>query len=202
VDSAKERGAYRQARSGIITVMKHTRLPWLLSLPLMAGGCLGAHSAAYGLFDPVAEPAHGYLAVAPLLLAIALAVGIVAAIGAVVTGRTRTGAPIHLFALLPPLAFMLQEHLERALHGAGAFETALEPAFVLGLVLQLPFALCSFVAARILLRVAEEAGALFVRRLTLSRRPAIVRRPRFLVDAPGVSALASRHAGRAPPHPA
>jgi hypothetical protein len=183
--------------------MQDSRLPWLLSLPLMAAGCLAAHSAAYRLAEPAApEQAHGYLAPAPLVLGIVLALGFVAALRSIVRGRTRTGVPAHLFALLPPLAFTLQEHLERALHGAAAFETALEPSFVLGLALQLPFAFCSLVVAQSLLRVAKRAGALVSRRLTLPLRSPTVRRPELLVDAARRSVLASRQAGRAPPLPA
>jgi hypothetical protein len=181
--------------------MRHSRLPWLLSLPVMAAGCLGAHSIAYAIVD-TPEPAHGYLALAPLLLAIGLALGIVAALRSVTAPRTRAGVPVRLFALLPPLAFTLQEHVERALHGAGALETALEPAFLLGLALQLPFAFCSLVVAKSLLRVAKEAGALLSRRLALPLRPPLARPPAFAVDAPRVSVLASRQAGRAPPQPA
>jgi hypothetical protein len=182
--------------------MQHSRLPWLLSLPLMAAGCLGAHSAAYRLAGTAAEPSHGYLALAPLLLAIGLALGMVAALRSMWVGCRRGGVPVRLFALLPPLAFTLQEHLERALQGGAALETALEPAFVLGLSFQLPFALCSLVLARSLLRVAKAARVLLSRRLRLPLRPAIVRPPAFIIDAPRLSALASRQAGRAPPLPA
>lgn len=178
--------------------MQNRRLPWLLSLPLMAAGCLGAHSAAYRLVQPTAETDHGYLALAPVLLAIGVALGIVAALRSVLAGHTRAGVPAHLFALLPPLAFTLQEHLERALHGGG-LETALEPAFLLGLGLQLPFALCALVVARSLFQVAEAAGALLSRRLPLPLRPPIVRPPAFVVDAARVSALASPQTERAPP---
>jgi hypothetical protein len=180
--------------------MQQSRLPWLLALPLMAAGCLGAHTAAYRLAEPEApEPTHGYLALAPLFLAIGLAIGIVAALRSVVAGHTRPGVPVRLFALLPPLAFTLQEHLERALHGAGAFETAFEPAFILGLALQLPFALCSFLVARSLVRAAKAAGILLSRRRTLYLRSPVLRQPAFVIHAPRLSALASRQAGRAPP---
>jgi hypothetical protein len=184
--------------------MQNRRLPWLLSLPLMAAGCLAAHSAAYRLIEhSAAQPAHGYLGLAPLLVAIGVALGVVAALRSVLAGSEPAGAPPYLFALLPPLAFTLQEHLERALQsGGGAPETALEPAFLLGLLLQLPFALCALVVTRALLRVAEAAGTLLSPRLPRALRPPIVRPPAFTVDAPRLSALASPQAGRAPPLPA
>jgi hypothetical protein len=178
------------------------RLPWLLSLPTMAGGCLAAHSVGYRLAEPSgAETGHGYLALAPLVLAIGVALGMVAAARSALTGRTHAAVSVRLFALLPPLAFTLQEHLERALHGGAVLETVLEPPFLAGLVLQVPLALCSFLVARALLRAAEAAGALLCLRAALRLRPAVVRPPSFVLDDIRVSALASRHAGRAPPEP-
>jgi hypothetical protein len=173
-------------------------------LPLMAAGCLGAHSAAYRLVEPSApEPAHGYLTLAPLVLAIGVALGLVAALRSVLAGCAPARVPLYPFALLPPLAFTLQEHLERALQsGGGALETALEPAFLLGLLLQLPFALCALVLARSLLRVAEAAGSLLSLRVPRSLRPPIARAPASPADLPRLSPLASPQAGRAPPLPA
>jgi hypothetical protein len=184
-------------------VMRDRRLPWLLSLPLMAAGCLGAHSVAYRLFEPSgAEVGHGYLALAPLALAIGIALGIVTATRSALTGPAQTAAPVRLFALLPALAFILQEHLERAFHGGTVLETMLEPVFLVGLALQLPLALCSFLVARALLHVAEAASALLCRRPTLPLRHPVVRRPSFVFRDVRASALASQHAGRAPPEPA
>jgi hypothetical protein len=176
------------------------RLPWLLMLPLMAAGCLAAHSAAYRLVAPApAEPAHGYLALAPLFLAVGLALGVVATVRAALEGRVRGGGPVYVFALLPPLAFTLQEHLERAFQpGASTFETALDPGFLIGLALQLPFALFALVIARMLLRAAEAAASV-LRPPTPGLRPPTILRPAYFVDAPRLRALSSPHAGRAPP---
>lgn len=179
------------------------RLPWLLMLPLMAAGCLAAHSAAYRLVEPVsAEPAHGYLALAPLVLAVGIALGVVAAIRSALAGRIGAGGPVYLFAFLPPLAFTLQEHLERAIQpGESTFGTALEPGFLVGLALQLPFALFALVIARTLLRAAEAAGALLRPPAPARRMPPILR-PAYFVDPARPPALSSPHAGRAPPLPA
>jgi hypothetical protein len=176
------------------------RLPWLLMLPLMAAGCLAAHSAAYRLVDPTpAESAHGYLALAPLVLAVGIALGVVAAVRSALAGRIGVGGPAYLFALLPPLAFTLQEHLERALQpGDSTLGTALEPGFLVGLALQLPFALLALVAARTLLRAVEAAGAL-LRPPTPAVRMTSILRPAYFVDAPRLPTLSSAHAGRAPP---
>jgi hypothetical protein len=178
------------------------RLPWLLMLPLMAAGCLAAHSAAYRLVEPTAEPAHGYLAIAPLVLAVGIALGVVAAVRSALAGRIGAGGPVYLFALLPPLAFTLQEHLERAFQpGESTFGTALEPGFLAGLALQLPFALFALVIARTLLRAVEAAGALLRPPARALRTPPILQ-PAYFVDAPRPPALSSPHAGRAPPLPA
>jgi len=179
--------------------MPTRRLPWLLSLPVMAAGCLAAHSVAYRLTDPpLAETEHGYLALAPLVLALGIALGLLRA----AARRTRTGMPVQLFALLPPLAFIVQEHLERALQGGEALGTALEPAFLLGLALQLPFAACSLLVARSFCRVAEAAGAAFAPRPAPPLRCTASHRPVFSVDLPRRSPLASPQCSRAPPLPA
>jgi hypothetical protein len=182
--------------------MRNRRLPWLLSVPLMAAGCLAAHSAAYRLVEHSSqETAHGYLGLAPLLIAIGVALGVVATLRSVLSGNEPAAMPPYLFALLPPLAFTLQEHLERGLQGGAALETVLEPVFLLGLLLQLPFALCALVVARSLLRVAKAAGSLLTPQLPRALRPPIVRSP-ATIDPPRLSALASPQAGRAPPLPA
>jgi hypothetical protein len=182
-------------------VVKGARLPWLLSLPLMAAGCLGAHSTAYRLIEPAgAEPNHGYLALAPLVLAIGLALGVVGALRAALARRMQARGPAYLFALLPPIAFAAQEQLERALQGGAlGVETALEPAFLVGLALQLPFAACALVVARWLVRAAESAGALLLRIPAQRLRPPTILHPSFVLDAPRLPALSSPHAGRAPP---
>jgi hypothetical protein len=72
---------------------------------------------------------------------------------------TSASAPPWVFALLPPLAFILQEYGERALHQGGfAWGTVLEPAVLSGLVLQVPFALIALAVARGLARLAEVVG--------------------------------------------
>jgi hypothetical protein len=181
--------------------MQNRPLPWLLSLPLMAAGCLGAHSAAYRLVEPAApEPAHGYLTIAPLLLAIGVALGLVAALGSVAAGRSRAVVSVRLFALLPPLAFTLQEHLERAFQpSVSALETALDPVFLVGLALQLPFALGAVAVARSLLRAAEVAGAGLLRPPRVRIRASRILHPALSLDTPRSPVLSSRHAGRAPP---
>lgn len=146
--------------------MKRLTTPWLVSLPFMAAGCLAAHSLAYHLVSG-REQQHGYLAFAPLVLGL---LGALAVAGVVVRGRSL---PPLACAALPPLAFVVQEHVERL------ELVAAEPAFLAGLALQLPFALAALVAARAFLGAAERVlGAVTGRRPPVRRRlappPAVV----------------------------
>jgi hypothetical protein len=94
----------------------------------------------------------------PLALAVTAAAALVSTAAAatdVVRGRRVRELGPAAFAVLPPLAFALQELLELSLHtGSVAWHAFAEPTFLPGLALQLPFALVAFVAARLLLRVA------------------------------------------------
>lgn len=191
--------------------MRRSWTPWLLALPLMAGGSLAAHAAGYRLALPAAHErardlqlsGHSYLDHLPLILAL-ISAPVLVALGLTAFGAAR-GRPRTLaawpFALLPPLSFVLQEHLERFIHsGAFPWGASLERTFVLGLLLQAPFALTAFLAARGLL------AGMRVLRQTLSRRPPRVRRRarrrqfgRPLVCLPHLGALALGHAERGPP---
>src|SRR5256885_537897 len=62
----------------------------------------------------------------------------------------------------PPVGFALQELLELSLHtGTFGWRASLAPTSLPGLLLQLPFALAAYVAARVLLRTAEHVGRSF-----------------------------------------
>ena len=140
------------------------RPAWLLSLGLAAAGSLAAHGAAYRVAEPHAdrrehlleETGHGYLDPA-LVGSLCVALIVVGFAGRVLarTGRADR-PPLWLFALAPPLGFALQEHAERALHHDTLLLAALEPAFLVGLLLQLPLALVALLAARALLAAAAD----------------------------------------------
>jgi hypothetical protein len=143
------------------------RLAWLLSLGLAAAGVLAAHGIAYRIAEPHAErrehlleeSGHGYWDV-PLLGSLCVALILVGFLGVVLAGSARGDAPpLALFALAPPLGFAVQEHAERMIHHDALVTAALEPTFLVGLALQLPFALVALLAARVLLAAA---GALAV----------------------------------------
>jgi len=141
-----------------------------VTLPVVVAGWLAAHIVAYMLAEPdagaragrLAESGHGYSEHLPLaglgLLAAVVVGGALRALAAATGQRSRPPSP-RLFALLPPVAFVVQEHLERLVHdGALPLATALEPAFLLGLLLQLPFALLARVVAGLLLQTVERLG--------------------------------------------
>jgi hypothetical protein len=159
--------------------------PWLVSVPFMAMGCLAAHALAYHLVSNSKER-HGYLAFAPLFLGI---LGALAVVGAV--RRRRTHSPV-FFALLPPLAFTVQEHAERLQL------VATEPAFLVGLALQLPFALAALVAARAFLSLADLVADVFATRPPVRRAPAPPA-PAVRLAAPRARLVSGPRSSRAPP---
>jgi hypothetical protein len=159
--------------------------PWLVSIPFMAAGCLAAHSLAYHLVSNPQER-HGYLAFAPLVLGL---FGGLAIVGAARRGRTHS--PV-FFALLPPLAFVVQEHVERLQF------VATEPAFLVGLMLQLPFALAALVAARAFLGLADLVAEIFTSRPPARRAPALPA-PAAALAAPRALLSPGPRSSRAPP---
>jgi hypothetical protein len=185
----------------------------------MLGGTEVAHWLAFRLVYPdsyarsqaLQQTGHGYFAWLPLVGGIGCALLVSALVSALVLqGRSASGlgggsvapASFSRFALLPPLAFVLQEHLERLFSSGTVVGVVFEPTFMLGLALTLPFALVGYAVARLLLGVAERlgralgrSGALRVPRLSLSVE-------RILLDfsfVPRVPALAAGHAERGPP---
>ncbi len=175
----------------------------------MAAGSLAAHCLAYGIVEPdphrradvLAATGHGYLAHAPLALAAGIALLLAALTGHAVRAFRGGSSPRLTWpvALVPLLGFALQEHLERLVSGDLPLAAALEPTFLVGLALQLPFALAALLVARALAGAAEAVGR------TLATAPrALALRPLGVaigVDAPSprLPALALRRAGRAPP---
>ena len=188
------------------------RLPWLLALPLMAAGSLAAHSLSYlfvsaraaeGAGEASERASRGSGSYLVLLLGILAATGVVAAGARLRLGRTRqrgNAVSPWLFFVLPPLAFVLQEFAERLLHAeAFPFQAALEPRFLLGLLLQLPFGLLALLLARALLRVVERLA----RALARVRRPRLTTTARWslrqALDLPRIPALALGYQQRGPP---
>jgi hypothetical protein len=150
------------------------RLPWLFVLPLMAAGSLAAHAAGYALGPTGHEGARAEAAELAAVherasggfgghavLWLGLLAGLLAVVGLRVLvlrlrGRDSRRLAAGCFFLLPLLAYSSQELSERLLHAESVpFDAALEPRFLLGLALQLPFAAAAFLLGRLLLRVGE-----------------------------------------------
>ena len=186
--------------------MGRRRLAWGLTLPLVAAGALSAHVLAYTLVSSdhhSGSSAHAALMHWQVCAALSLALAVLAAAGYAVdafSGRGSRSAPIWAFALLPPAGFVLQEHLEHVLqHGALSSTLALEPVFLLGLLLQMPFAVAAYLVARAIVSVAVTLiRALAREHPRLAQTP-----PRFRVTAEPRVALANPvalgHGQRAPP---
>jgi hypothetical protein len=174
----------------------------------MLGGSQLAHAVAYRIAYPQAHvrvvqmlaTGHSYFTRLPLVLAAAgacLLVSFVVTAADAARGRSQRGLPAWAFALLPPLAFALQEVLELSLHtGTFAWHAVLAPTFVPGLALQLPVALLMYVVARLLLHTAERIGRALARSV-----PAAMHVAAFALApiAPRVRLLPGRSLARAPP---
>jgi len=187
---------------------------WSVALPLMVAGSQVAHVFAYRLVYPQTQvrlhellvSGHGYMGHVSLVFAVCGAIELIAFFAAV-AGSLRRGAaapvPAWAFGLLPPLGFAVQEFLERLLFGATfPWWMVLQPTFRVGLLLQIPFGLAAYLAARLLLRVADEVGRAFAGERELPQAVGLLAAwsvsPTWL---PRLSVVAS-HAGRSPPAPA
>lgn len=76
-------------------------------------------------------------------------------------GRFRRGRDgiLWAFAILPPVAWPVQEVLERAHHVEGfAGRAIVDPSLIVGILLQIPFACPALLLARLLLEVISGRG--------------------------------------------
>jgi hypothetical protein len=191
------------------------RLAWLLAFVFTVAGWISAHEVAYRLALPhphasgsdIAQDRHAYLAYASLLVVLCLLVALLCTAGLVARPhalRAPSRRVLVLFVLLPPLGFALQEVTESLLTtGALPFEAALEPTFLVGILLQVPFALAALVVARVLFAFARSLA----RRVEGARRPKLVSLdhslpPVFDAWPPRLPALAFGYGERGPPRAA
>ena len=189
--------------------------PCVIAVPLAVASWLGAHCLAYWLVAPGAEEhmgvhadhGHAWLGYTPSLAIWGLALvvaGLVLCVGEGLRGRRPSGPPVRLFALLPPCGFVFQEHAERLI-GTGSVPVDLvaEPTFLVGLALQLPFALAALLLTRALYAIAFGLGRTIARALAVGRpvrhRPPSLPNPPVSVTLVSPSVLALGHGQRAPP---
>jgi hypothetical protein len=151
-------------------------------LPVLAAGVLVSHALAYRLTATPTDRFHAYLEHAPQVLLVLALCGIV--LGGF--GRRREAPTAYVFPLVAMTTFAVQEHLERLVHEGSVPFLLTSPAFVVGLLLQVPVALGAWVLGRWLLRVADEPAP-----------PRLALRPRF--DLPLVVAPAAALASSEPP---
>jgi hypothetical protein len=194
--------------------MARRRFMWSLALPLAAIGWLAGHSLAYALVEPdhvhrlelLADTGHVYLSGAPHVIACALTLvlaGLVLAACEGMRDNARARIPVWPLALLPPLGFIVAEHLERWIaHNAFPTGAALEPTFVVGIVLQLPLGAAALLVANAILAFGNGLGRRAVALRAL--RPPVWAPPAPLVAPPEpvlvrAPVLADGHGQRAPP---
>jgi hypothetical protein len=187
-------------------------LAWLVAVPLMLAGSQVAHVLAYRIVYPQAsvrlrdlvETGHGYMSALPLALGVAgavVALSLAASVVDAARGRGVRSLPPWAFALLPLAGFGLQEYIERWLAwDSFPWAAALEPTFLIGIALQLPFGALAFVVARVLLRTARRLGRRFAR--VSPPRPRLAPSPQLVPAAqplPPLPSLLSRRLGRRGP---
>jgi hypothetical protein len=176
----------------------------------MLGGLLAGHILGYRLAfsdpharaDALAHSGHSYFTYLPLALAVSLGVlliGLALQAAAGFRGEPRRAATSPLIVLLPPIAFVTQEIVERMAHnGQVPWTLPLQPAFLIGLALQLPFALVALLVAWALDSAARAVG----RALSEQPRlvfPIFVPQPVRVAAAPRPAGLARGYGERAPP---
>lgn len=186
---------------------------WAATVSLAIAGSQLAHALAYRLVTPdatersheLSATGHGYLAYLPLALAIATVLIVLALVVemqhiAAAPDRSDSRPNAWSFAAVAPTIFACQEYFERLVHdGVFPWDAALAPSFIVGLLLQLPFALAAYVVARLLLRVARSLGRMLGRPSRPRRIRAAIRRPAFSASVPRVPALALGYGSRGPP---
>jgi hypothetical protein len=188
------------------------RTLWLFSLPILllseaAGHALVARMLETGAerHRPLLRAVLDYLEYGQAAVAALFALGGLVLVRRALESFRRAGPrplPGWRLAALPPLVFLVQEHLERfAQNGDSAWLTAAEPAVLAGVALQVPCGLLALWLARTLLRAADGLGYALARRTAAHARRAPASPGALSTAVPPLRlpVLASQHAGRAPP---
>jgi len=176
----------------------------------MFAGLIAGHQLAYRLVysdaharaDALARSGHAYLGYVPLALTVSLGVlvgGMILQTAAGLRGEARRPMASPLIVLLPPIAFVVQEFAERLIHtGQVPWSVVLQPAFLLGLVFQLPFALAALLIAWALDSAARAVGRA-LRDLPVPEFRIPATEPARVVAVPRTAGLARGYGERAPP---
>lgn len=186
---------------------------WSLVVPLAVVGSQIAHVVGYRLATPdgderahaLTSSGHAYLTYLPLVLAVCSALLALGLIGEIRRLASDAGEGVSRpsawgFAALAPAIFCFQEHFERLAHdGAFPFGAALERTFLVGLLLQVPFALAAFLLARLLLRAVRALVHLLSAPVRGRRAGSSERWHLVELFLPRIPALALGYGSRGPP---
>jgi hypothetical protein len=150
--------------------MMRRRVAWLLALPVAAAGLSGGHELAWRIAVPdgaarareLAQSGNGYAEHLPLVLGLCIAAFLLAfalRAHAAFRGTACAGAPAKTLALLPPLAFLLREQMERIGHGGDLFPGVFaDRTFLVGFAVQIPLGLILLLLTRMLDALATSVG--------------------------------------------
>jgi hypothetical protein len=185
---------------------------WLVALPLTAAGIIltrklvpppGEHPGPHHAHDEApaaaAQSVLGFLCSAPFLLSAGVLLTLIVGVRAVQTrrGLRRSAWPL---AALVPLGFLVHHHFEHLVgNPAAALGAPLGPELLVGLVLQLPFALLAYLIATALLRVADRLVVALAALRRLRALPSVRPQARQSLRRPRIALLATEAAPRAPP---
>ncbi len=197
----------KQIASNIVTAVRRRRLVVPVLLALSGLGWAAAHALAHRtVMSETATPStavNGYLSYLATSFALCLALALPLAAGAMFGKRWRGGSlrSLWIFGLVPVLGFAghtVAEPLTGAPGEAWSAST-LAPLVLVGLALQLPFALVAVGLARHLLLLAESLAHVLAR-----HGPILVRRPTERCPHPCASraprtAIDLAHRQRGPP---
>lgn len=177
--------------AGIIPAMARRVVAWFLVTPVAAAGILAGHALAYRLTGTAGGSVHVYLAHAPQVAAILATVSL---LGLAVQQRSPGRRSLVFFAVVAPLGFACQEHVERLVHTGDLPWLLTTPTFLIGLLVQVPIAVTCVALARRVVGALSRAGRrppalIGEARLPLTARPAT--RPRVVRSV--------RASGRSPP---
>lgn len=173
-------------------------------LALSGLGWAAAHAFAHQAVMPPTEGGgtalHGYVSYLPTSFALCLALALPLAAGAMLGRRWHGGSvrSLWLFGLVPVIGFVGHSLAEPLFGGSGSSPAELAPIAVVGLLIQVPFALVAVGLAGHVLWLAESlARILTVTRAHHTPRPSRPQLPP--VDrAPSVR-LDLAHSSRGPP---
>lgn len=191
--------------------MRRRRLIVPLLLALSGLGWAAAHAVAHQTVMPGEKlresVLHGYLSYLPtsLMLCLALALGLAAAAAVGLRWRPGSGRSLWMFAVVPVLGFGGHVLTEPLAAGSASFAStvsrglALAPVLLVGLLVQLPFALVAVALASGILRLAQGlARALAAPATTLGGREPARHEPLRAVPLRAFR-LDRAHGQRAPP---